>query len=162
MAAAARWQRSPQIWLQWCRCPHRYGAIAHGILALSGCPPLPATQWSYCPCCAGVVQLPAGVIITKGLNAMPVLGRHLGGPSCRLRGPRCLRLPRLGVGLDLRPPVAFFFCFFLASVAAATVPAAPSFPVPLQRIQRGGLMPKGVVGTIVLFTCYGLVMEASG
>ena len=59
--------------------------------------------------------------------------------------------------MDLRPPVACFSCFFLASVATATAPAAPSSPVPLQRIRREGLMPKGVVGAIVPFYLIWLV-----
>ncbi len=47
--------------------------------------------------------------------------------------------------------MAFFSCFFLAAVATATAPAAPSSPMLFQRSQREGLMLKGVVGAIVFF-----------
>jgi hypothetical protein len=63
------------------------------------------------------------------------------------------------MGSDLRPPVACFSCFFLASVATATAPAAPSSPVPLRGIRREGLMLKGVVGAIVPFYLIWLVLE---
>jgi hypothetical protein len=59
--------------------------------------------------------------------------------------------------LVFKPPVAFFSCFFLAAMATATAPAAPSSPMLFQRIQREGLMLKGVMGVIVLFYLIWLV-----
>ncbi len=46
--------------------------------------------------------------------------------------------------LVLKPPVAFSSCFFLAAVATATAPATPSSHVLFRRIQREGLMLKGL------------------
>ncbi len=86
-----------------------------------------------------------------GLDAMPALGGHLGGPSrAGSTAPDGQGRQGFGVGLDMRPPMAFFSCFFLTAVAAATVPAAPLSPVLFQRVQCEGLMSKGVVGTSVL------------
>ncbi len=53
--------------------------------------------------------------------------------------------------------MAFFYCFFLAAMATATAPAAPSSPVLFRWIQRVWLMLKGVVGAIVLFYLIWLV-----
>jgi hypothetical protein len=54
--------------------------------------------------------------------------------------------------------MAFFCCFFLAALATATAPAAPSSSMLFQRSQREGLMLKGVVGAIVLFYLIWLVL----
>ncbi len=99
----------------------------------------------------GLVIVQVELVNGFGLDAMPALGRRLGGPSrAGFAAPDGQGHPGFGMGLDLRPPMAFFSCFFLTAMATATAPAAPSSTMLFQSIQREGLMLKGAVGASVL------------
>jgi hypothetical protein len=75
----------------------------------------------------------------------------------RPAGPKLFKTLRV-----LRPPGAFFPCFFLADMATATAPVVPSSPESIRRILSKGLMTGGVVGAIFLLLELAVFTEASG